>query len=129
MGQDKYPVAKKIMIAADCGGSNNYRSRLWKFKLQDLSNELGIEISVCHFPPATSKWNKIEHRLFAQIFQNWRGKQLVDLQTIVELIGNTITTTGLKVKVIVDKNTYETGKKVSDEDFAKINIVKHTFHG
>ena len=88
-----------------------------------------IEISVCNFPPSTSKWNKIEHRLFAQIFQNWRGKQLVDLQTIVELIGNTITTTGLKVKVIVDKNTYETGKKVSDEDFAKINIVKHTFHG
>ena len=129
MGQDKYPDAKKIMITADCGGSNNYRSRLWKFELQELSNELGIEISVCHFPPGTSKWNKIEHRLFAQISQNWRGKPLIDLQTVVELIGNTTTTTGLQVKVVVDKNTYETGKKISDEDFTNINIVKDAFHG
>ena len=129
MGQDKYPEAKKIMITADCGGSNNYRSRLWKAELQELSNELDIEISVCHFPPGTSKWNKIEHRLFAQISQNWRGRPLVDLQTIVELIGNTKTTTGLTVKVIVDKNIYETGKKISDVDFEKINIQKDTFHG
>lgn len=129
MGQDQYTGAKKIMITADCGGSNNYRSRLWKSELQELSNELDIEISVCHFPPGTSKWNKIEHRLFAQISQNWRGIPLVTLQTVVELIGNTTTATGLTVKVVVDKNTYEIGRKISNDDFAKINIEKNVFHG
>ena len=129
MGKLQYPKIKKIMITADCGGSNNYRSRLWKYELQKLANEFKLEILVCHFPPGTSKWNKIEHRLFAQISQNWRGKPLLDLQTIVELIANTATTTGLTVKVIVDKNKYEIGKKISDEDFAKINIKKYKFHG
>ena len=129
MGEPQYPKIKKIMITADCGGSNNYRSKLWKHELQKLANELKLEILVCHFPPGTSKWNKIEHRLFAQISQNWRGKPLINLQTVVELIGNTTTTTGLKVQVFVDKNKYETGKQVSDEDFAKINIRKNEFHG
>lgn len=129
MGQEQYPVVKKIMITADCGGSNSYRSRLWKHELQTLANELNLEIAVCHFPPGTSKWNKIEHRLFSQISQNWRGRPLINLQTVVELIGNTTTTSGLKVKVMVDKNTYEIGIKISDEDFAKININKNVFHG
>jgi hypothetical protein len=129
MGEFQYPKIKKIMITADCGGSNNYRSKLWKYELQKLANELKLEISVCHFPPGTSKWNKIEHRLFAQISQNWRGKPLINLQTVVELISNTTTATGLKIKVFVDKNKYETGKQVSDEDFAKINIKKDEFHG
>ena len=129
MGQEQYPNIKKIMITADCGGSNNYRSRLWKYELQELANELSLEILVCHFPPGTSKWNKIEHRLFSQISQNWRGGPLIDLQTVVELISNTTTTTGLKIKVIVDKNTYATGRKISDENFAKINIKKNAFHG
>lgn len=120
---------KKIMITADCGGSNNYRSRLWKYELQRLANELQLEFHVCHFPPGTSKWNKIEHRLFSYISTNWRGKPLINLQTVVELIGNTTTQTGLKVKVMVDHNQYQTGKKVSDEDFAAINIKKNTFHG
>lgn len=129
MGHDQYGSAKKIMITADCGGSNNYRSRLWKYELQKLANELQLSIFVCHFPPGTSKWNKIEHRLFSQISQNWRGRPLLNLEIVVELIGNTTTKTGLKVKVIVDKNIYEIGKKISDEDFAKINIKKDVFHG
>jgi len=129
MGATQYPKIKKIMITADCGGSNNYRSRLWKYELQQLVNELKCEVLICHFPPGTSKWNKIEHRLFAQISQNWRGKPLVNLQTIVELIGNTTTTTGLKVKVIVDNKKYEIGRKISDKEFAKINVKKYKFHG
>ncbi len=129
MGKLDYPNIDKIMLTSDCGGSNNYKSRLWKYELQKLSDELQIEITVCHFPPGTSKWNKIEHRLFSYITANWRGKPLLDLQTVVELIGNTTTKTGLKVKVIVDNNKYETGKKVSDEDFAAINIEKDVFHG
>jgi hypothetical protein len=129
MGHRQYHNVKKIMITADCGGSNNYRSKLWKYELQKLANELQLEILVCHFPPGTSKWNKIEHRLFAQISQNWRGRPLLNLETVVELIGNTTTKTGLNVKVIVDKNIYETGRKISDEDFAKINIRKYKFHG
>lgn len=129
MGCEQYRDIKKIMITADCGGSNSYKSRLWKYELQKLANELQLTIFVCHFPPGTSKWNKIEHRLFSQISQNWRGRPLLNIETVVELIGNTTTTTGLKVKVVVDKNKYETGKQVSDEDFAKINIKKNTFHG
>ena len=130
MGKDLYTQKiKKMMITADCGGSNNYRSRLWKYELQKLANELQLEFYVCHFPPGTSKWNKIEHRLFSYISANWRGKPLVNLQTIVELIGNTTTQAGLKVKVIVDHSQYQTGKKVSDEDFTAINIEKNEFHG
>jgi hypothetical protein len=130
VGQEIYTnEIKKIMITADCGGSNNYRSRLWKFELQKLSNELQIEFHISHFPPGTSKWNKIEHRLFSYISTNWRGKPLINLQTVVELIGNTTTQTGLKIKVIVDNRQYDIGKKVSDEEFDAINIQRNSFHG
>lgn len=130
MGKDLYKNGiKKIMLTSDCGGSNNYRSRLWKYELQKLANELQLEITVCHFPPGTSKWNKIEHRLFSYISTNWRGKPLVNLQTVVELIGNTTTQTGLKVKVIIDNNQYQIGKRISDQDFLAINIEKNAFHG
>lgn len=129
MGKDIYNDATDIMITADCGGSNGYRVRLWKYELQKLANELGKTITVCHFPPGTSKWNKIEHRMFCQISQNWRARPLIDLQTIVELIGNTTTTTGLKIKAKIDTNTYELGRKISDEDFKLINLESMEFHG
>ena len=117
------------MITADCGGSNGYRVKLWKTELQKLANELGKAISVYHFPPGTSKWNKIEHRMFSQISQNSRAKPLTDLKTIVELIGNTTTTTGLKIKTKIDETTYEKGKKISKTEFESINIVAMEFHG
>ena len=130
MGKKLYKHGiNRIMLTADCGGSNNYRSRLWKYELQKLANELQLEFNICHFPPGTSKWNKIEHRLFYYISTNWRGKPLVNLQTVVELIGNTTTQAGLKVKVVIDKNEYQTGQKISNEDFATINIERHAFHG
>jgi hypothetical protein len=127
MGKALYGNCQKIMVTADCGGSNNYRTRLWKYELQKLSDELGKSISVCHFPPGTSKWNKIEHRMFSFISQNWRGMPLESLQTIVELIGNTTTKTGLKIKTSIDENHYDTGKKVSDEEFESINIELSKF--
>jgi hypothetical protein len=128
MGKEIYKDAPAIMITADCGGSNGNRVRLWKIELQKLSNELNKAITVCHFPPGTSKWNKIEHRLFSYISQNWRGRPLVDLQTIVELIGNTKTTTGLVVRTKVDKRVYEKGRKISKELFKTINITPSDFH-
>jgi len=129
MGKIQYPTAKKLLIHADGGGSNGSRNKLWKFELQKLSSEIGVEISVCHFPPGTSKWNKIEHRLFSQISKNWRGKPLETYGIIVNLIGATKTKTGLDVKADIDKNIYETGIKISTSDFEKINIYKHEFHG
>jgi hypothetical protein len=129
MGRYDYAAATDIMITADCGGSNGYRVRLWKYELQKLSNELGKSITICHFPPGTSKWNKIEHRMFCQITHNWRAKPLIDLETIVELIGNTTTKTGLKIQTLVDKKHYEKGLKVSDEEFATINFERDPFHG
>ena len=129
MGKDIYKDAKDIMITADCGGSNGYRVRLWKYELQKLANELGKTINVCHFPPGTSKWNKIEHRMFCKISENWRARPLVDLQTIIELIGNTTTTTGLKIRAKIDPNTYELGRKISDADFKLINFEPMEFHG
>jgi len=129
MGKVQYPKATKLLIHADGGGSNGSRNRLWKFELQKLSTEIGIEISVCHFPPGTSKWNKIEHRLFAQISKNWRGKPLETYNIIVNLIGATRTKTGLKVKADLDENIYETGIKISDSEFKNINICRHEFHG
>jgi len=128
MGKEIYKDAPAIMITADCGGSNGNRVRLWKYELQKFSNEINKAITVCHFPPGTSKWNKIEHRLFSYISQNWRGRPLVDLQTIVELIGNTKTTTGLKVKTKIDKRIYEKGKKVPKELFEAINLKPCDFH-
>lgn len=128
MGKEKYRNSPEIMITADCGGSNANRTRLWKYELQRLANELNKTITVYHFPPGTSKWNKIEHRLFSYISQNWRARPLIDLQTIVELIGNTKTTTGLIVKTKVDTNGYQKGRKVSKDQFNAININPHEFH-
>jgi len=129
MGSSVYKKIKKILITADCGGSNSYRSRLWKLELQKLSDELGIHIHVSHFPPGTSKWNKIEHRLFSFITKNWRGKPLIDRTTIVNLIGSTKTEKGLLVQAELDKNIYQKGIKISDKDFEKINIFPKKFHG
>lgn len=129
MGKKIYKNATDLMITADCGGSNGYRVRLWKYELQQLANELGKAITVCHFPPGTSKWNKIEHKMFCQISQNWRATPLVNLQTIVELIGNTTTTTGLIIKTKVDKKEYMKGRKISEVEFASINLERMIFHG
>lgn len=129
MGKVVYKNARKLFITADCGGSNGYRTRLWKVELQALSNELGIEIYVSHFPPGTSKWNKIEHRMFSYISKNWRGKPLIDRATVINLIGNTTTKTGLQIKVKLDEQTYEKGIKVSDQELENINITKDDFRG
>jgi hypothetical protein len=128
MGRQRYPDAKSLLITADGGGSNGSRVRLWKRELQTLANELGIEITVCHLPPGTSKWNKIEHRLFSFITQNWRGRPLVSYLTIVQLIAATTTDTGLKVKCEIDTNNYPKGVKVEDHEMAALNIHWHEFH-
>ena len=127
-GANKYPNAKILTITADCGGSNGYRTRLWKLELQNLSNELDLKIKVMHFPPGTSKWNKIEHKLFSYISKNWRGKPLIDRETVVNLIGNTKTTTGLTVAAVLDENVYTTGIKVSDKIMHTINKSGDSFH-
>jgi len=129
MGMDRYPHATKLLITADGGGSNSATGRLWKTELQSLANETGLEINVCHYPPGTSKWNKIEHRLFSFITKNWRGKPLVSLETIVNLIANTTTETGLKVKAMKDTNIYQKGIKISDEEMEKINLKRDEFRG
>ena len=128
MGQARYPQATQLLITADCGGSNGARVRLWKRELQALANELGIAITVCHLPPGTSKWNKIEHRLFSFITQNWRARPLVSYQTIVQLIAATTTDTGLKVQCEIDTNIYPVGVKVTDAEMDSINIQPHVFH-
>lgn len=129
MGQELYPEAKRLLITADGGGSNGSRVRLWKIELQKFCNETGLEVTVCHFPPGTSKWNKIEHQLFSQISINWRGRPLISYETIVNLIGSTRTRKGLIVKSVLDTNSYEKGKKSSVEDLSQINIMRHEFHG
>ena len=129
MGHLRYPRSKHLLITADCGSSNSNRSRLWKLKLQELANEIGLKIQVCHFPPGTSKWNKIEHRLFCQITKNWRGRPLTSLQIVVALINNTTTDQGLKVRAQLDENSYPVGLKVTDEEFNEISIKKRRFHG
>ena len=129
MGKEQYPKAQKLLITADGGGSNSSRNRLWKMELQKFATETGIEISVCHFPPGTSKWNKIEHRLFSHITKNWRAKPLVSLEVIVNLIANTTTQKGLKVTAVEDKKVYEKGIKISNEDIEKISIIKNDFRG
>ncbi len=128
MGRQRYPNAKSLLITADGGGGNGSRVRLWKRELQTLANELGIEITVCHLPPGTSKWNKIEHRLFSFITQNWRGRPLVSYLTIVQLIAATTTDTGLKVRCEIDTNSYPKGVKVEDDEMAALNIHWHEFH-
>ena len=129
MGQLRFPAARKLLITADGGGSNSSRNRLWKVQLQGLANELNLPIHVRHFPPGTSKWNKIEHRLFSFITQNWRGKPLVSRQTIVQLISATTTKQGLTVRAELDTNTYEIGLKVSDEELAQVYLTRDKFHG
>ena len=129
MGQESYPKATKLLITADGGGSNGSRVRLWKTELQGFANETGLDISACHFPPGTSKWNKIEHRMFSYISQNWRGKPLISIETIVNLIGSTKTKTGLKIQTAVDTSPYVKGIKITDAEMAALGIHKNDFHG
>ena len=129
MGRVRYPQAKELLITADSGGSNGARVRLWKWELQKFANATGKAITVCHLPPGTSKWNKIEHRLFSYITMNWRGRPLVSLATIVSLIASTRTKGGLRVRCELDKGRYPKGVKISDEQMAKINLHHHHFHG
>jgi len=128
-GHEKYRNATELLITADCGGSNGYRVRLWKVELQTLADEIGIPISVCHLPPGTSKWNKIEHKLFSFISINWRGKPLTSYETILKLISSTTTKTGLIVHSELDKTEYLRGRRVSDEEMEALNIVRHDFRG
>ena len=129
MGQPVYPDAKELYLNADGGGSNSSRGRLWKRELQRFATETGLKIFVSHFPPGTSKWNKIEHRLFAHISKNWRAKPLTSLEVIVNLIANTTTKTGLSIQAKKDENRYEKGIKIADEEFAKVSIERNTFRG
>jgi hypothetical protein len=129
MGRDGYRDAKELLITADSGGSNGARVRLWKTELQKLANETGWLITVNHLPPGTSKWNKIEHRLFSYISQNWRGKPLVSHEVIVNLIAATKTTKGLTVKCRLDTKKYPKGIKISDDEMGAVKIRRHNFHG
>jgi hypothetical protein len=129
MGKEEYPEARELFITADGGGSNGSRSRLWKVELQKLSSEIGLTIHVSHLPPGTSKWNKIEHRMFSYISMNWRGKPLISYQVIVNLIASTKTTTGLKIKATLDKRKYPAGIKVSNYDYEALNIRENNFKG
>jgi len=128
-GRRLYPAATDLLITADGGGSNGSRLRQWKVELQKLANETGLCIAVCHFPPGTSKWNKIEHRLFSFISSNWRGEPLRDYETIVKLISKTTTAKGLKVTCRLDRRKYPTGRKVTDEEMERLNLMRHKFHG
>ncbi len=128
-GRRLYSAARDILITADGGGSNGARLRLWKLELQTLADETGLSLSVCHFPPGTSKWNKIEHRLFSFISSNWRGEPLRDYETIVNLISRTTTAKGLKVTCRLDRRKYPTGRKVSDAEMKRVNLVQNKFHG
>jgi Rhodopirellula transposase DDE domain len=129
LGKQRYPNAAELLITADCGGSNGRRVRLWKQQLQCLADETGLAIHVRHFPPGTSKWNKIEHRLFSFVTKNWRGKPLIDRATIINLIGNTTTKAGLKVYATLDERVYEKGIKVSDKDMKELNHIPEDWHG
>jgi hypothetical protein len=128
-GRRLYPTASQLLITADGGGSNGYRLRLWKVELQRLADQTGLAIRVCHFPPGTSKWNKVEHRLFSFISSNWRGEPLRDYETVVRLIANTTTAKGLTVTCRLDRRKYPAGRKVSDEELAAINLTPLRFHG
>ena len=129
MGAPLYPDATRLLVTADAGGSNGYRLRLWKLELQKLADETGLEIAVCHLPPGTSKWNKIEHRLFSAISQNWRGKPLISHEVIVNLIGATTTRTGLRVRSELDPNAYPAGVRVSDAEMETLYLRPDAFHG
>jgi hypothetical protein len=129
MGSQVHPQAKRLLITADGGGSNGSRCRLWKVELQKLADEIGLRISVCHFPPGTSKWNKIEHRMFCHITENWRGRPLVSREVVVNFIGHTTTETGLSIRSELDEGSYPTGRKVSDEQMENLSIRRDKFHG
>jgi hypothetical protein len=129
MGAPLYPRAEEVLICADSGGSNGYRIRLWKVELQRWVNETGRDVTVCHYPPGTSKWNKIEHRLFSHITMNWRGRPLVSYQVVVNLIGATTTEKGLRVRADLDTESYPTKVKVKDEELAGVDLHPHHFHG
>jgi hypothetical protein len=129
MGRQHYRGTPRLLISADGGGSNGTRSRLWKVELQGLANELGMTIDVSHLPPGTSKWNKIEHKMFCFISQNWRGKPLISLQTIVQLIAHTTTRQGLRIMSALDEREYVKGIKVSDAEMAALNLSRDDFHG
>jgi hypothetical protein len=128
-GRRLYPKTRDLLITADAGGSNGWRLRLWKLELQKLADETGLAMTVCHFPPGTSKWNKIEHRLFSFISSNWRGEPLRDYETIVRLIARTTTAKGLKVTCRLDRRKYPTGRKVTDEEMKRVNLERNKFHG
>ena len=129
MGRQSYPDAERLLITADSGGSNGARVRLWKWELQRLADQTALSIHVCHFPPGTSKWNKVEHRLFSFISSNWRGEPLRDYETVVRLIANTMTAKGLTVKCRLDRRKYPRGQEISDKELAAVNITPLNFHG
>jgi len=129
MGRAVYPGAKELLITADSGGSNGNRNRLWKVSLQGLADETGLEVAVCHFPPGTSKWNKIEHRMFCHITQNWRGRPLMSHAVVVNLIGSTRTRTGLRIRADLDTGSYAKGIKVTDQEMESLRLKKDKFHG
>ncbi len=124
-GRRAYPKARALLICADGGGSNGARTRAWKYHLQQLADALGLEVTVCHYPPGTSKWNKIEHRMFSAISLNWRGQPLVSYETVVNLIASTRNASGLRIKAVLDEREYETGVKISDEEMARLNLTRH----
>jgi len=129
VGKETYPGATRILICADGGGSNGYRVRLWKVELQNFANRVGLSVTVCHLPPGTSKWNKIEHRLFSHITMNWRGRPLTSHQVVVDLIGATTTRNGLRVRAEIDSGIYPTSVKISDAQMASVSLMPHPFHG
>jgi hypothetical protein len=129
MGHEAYPQATRLLLTADGGGSNGSRCRLWKVELQKLADESGLRISVCHFPPGTSKWNKIEHRMFCHITETWRGRPLVSREVVVTLIGHTTTKTGLEIRSALDENRYPTGREITDEQMEDLAITREKFHG
>jgi hypothetical protein len=129
VGRAAYPEATRLLLTADAGGSNGYRSRLWKFELAKLAQRSGLEITVCHFPPGTSKWNRIEHRLWSHVSMNWRGRPLTSHEVVVNLIGATKTRSGLKVRAQLDQGSYPTGKTITDNQLATVAIKPHRFHG
>jgi hypothetical protein len=129
LGSERFPDATRLLITADVGGSNGYRVRAWKVELAKLAEATGLAITVCHYPPGTSKWNKIEHRMFSFITMNWRGRPLTSLRTVIELISATATTTGLTIQADYDSNWYPKGVKVSDAELAALRLKPHDFHG
>jgi hypothetical protein len=129
LGKEQYTKAQRLLITADSGGSNGYRLRLWKKELQAFADDTGLEITLCHFPPGTSKWNKIEHRLFSFMSINWKGRPLLSYEVIVNLIASTRTKTGLKVYAVVDDRKYKLKKKITDREMKTLQIVPHEFHG